>query len=191
MAVTACDRMRLDRFPRPDAFASEKGVTHYWRDLKGGGADAYRAMLAIWLSKIALTSDVARDHESMSVAWVDASVARFNLRRTNWNFTQDQGHPAKISHFASPMRFFGRPLPLNASYLEGRSSVWTELERLFNAMLEKALQMPYGHDEETVLAQCLSASPDLFRCIGAPQELLGGKGNKKSRRAWWRGLTGR
>ena len=166
VAVDACARMRLDQFARPDHFADEKGSIHYWRDLKGGGAQTYQAMLAIWLSKVALTAKVACNWEGNSVAWADASIARFNGRRSNWDFSRDRGDPARISHYGNYMRFFGQPLPLNASYLEGGLSAWEALERLFDATLAKAVQMPYGHDEETVLGQSVTSSPDLFRCIG-------------------------
>ncbi|MCV2881235.1 hypothetical protein [Actibacterium sp. XHP0104] len=179
-ALAACENMKLDRFARPKSYANEKGVVHYWRDLKGGGADTYRAMLAIWLSKVALTSAAARTQQQGSIAWVDASVSRFSNKRSNWDFTHDPGEVGKISHYATPMRYLGRALPLNASYMEGTLTAWNRLEGLFNDALIRSLEAPYGHDEETVLGQCISEAPDLFRCIGGP------KGTEKRKFPWLR-----
>lgn len=166
-AMQSCKAMSLSSFSRPQNYYYEKGVTHYWRDLKDGGSDVYKGMLAIWLSKVFLTAAVSRERRG-SVAWVDASVSRFNGKRTYWNFPSDNGYPGKISHYGSPMNFYGAPLPINASYLEGDTVAWERCETLFQEKLRLALKMPYGHDEETVLAECVKSSPDLFRKIGSP-----------------------
>lgn len=165
--VESCAAMQLDLFPRPSDFFNEKGVVHYWRDLKGGGADIYRDMLTIWLSKIPISAGVARDRDR-SVAWVDASIARVNGKRENWDFSRVDGVPGRISHYGSPMRHFGRTLPLSAGYLEGDPEAWTMLRTLYTDALERAAQSPYGHDEETILGHCVSERPDLFHCVGRP-----------------------
>ena len=164
-AVEACQLMALDLIPRPSSFGREKGTIHYWRDLKGSGADAYRKILAIWLSKVALTTRAAEVAQQESVAWVDASVSRFNKKRKKWNFTKDAGSSHQVSHFGSNMNFYGDRLPLNASYLEAHPSTWAQVEKMYSDMSVHALQMPYGHEEETILGQCVKAHPQMFRRI--------------------------
>ncbi len=166
--VDACAAMRLDEFNQTKSYAGEKGVVHFWRDLQQGGRESYISMLAIWLSKVPLVAAVGRRQNKESLAWIDASIARVNGERENWNFPRMDGEPGCISHYGNDMRFLGRRLPLSAGYLEGDSQAWQALEALYFDMLPKAARMPYGHDEETVLAQCVAEAPELFHCIGQP-----------------------
>ena len=181
-----CAAMRLDAHPRPAAYHDEKGVIHYWRDHHDGGAEAYRRLLSIWCSKVPLmAAHAARgaDAQAARFVWVDASVARFNERRENWNFRKAALKPDALCHYASSMRSFGAPLPLNASFLCADEARWRAVSQLFARMLECAFEQPYAHDEETVLAACVRETPELFFAIGAPH------GPRRPREGWRRLLS--
>lgn len=187
--VASCERMGLDAWPQPRRSAGEKGVNHYWRDLHGSGADTYRQLLAVWLSKIALVAQrAATEPEQQSLAWVDSSVARFQRQRSNWRFWRLADRPGQLCHYASPMRYLGQGLPVNASYLSAPAPVWGTLAPLFDGLAQQASLMAYGHDEETILGECQRQHPGLFHCLGVPYTRLRG------RAAWrWRlqdGFTG-
>lgn len=164
---------KLDRITQPPSHETrEKGAIHYWRDLQISGADTYRQLLAIWMSKIPLTiSLIAKTTDSDILVWADASLSRFNGKRSNWDVTQLTLDPARLSHYASPMQFQGIPLPLNASFLAAGPDRWLMLQSQFNIATERATATPYAHDEETILAQCVWAAPDTFHCLGFPQEI--------------------
>jgi hypothetical protein len=70
--------------------------------------------------------------------------------------------------YGSDMRRYGRHLPLNASYISGPREQWQEFQQLFSQKAQLAAQMPYGHDEETILSECIREQPDWFHCIGMP-----------------------
>lgn len=167
--VTCCKNMALDQFSAPEPFLGEKGVAHFWRDLTQSGEAVYRQVLAIWLSKIALVADQtpALDDQDI-VAWIDASLSRFQGRRSNWDWTAIQTPPGKLSHYKSPMHFFGTQLPLNASFLCAPGPVWRDIRDEFDTSAARAATMAYAHDEETILADCIRRRPELFHCIGAP-----------------------
>lgn len=168
--VDACRGMNLDKFAKSSDLGSEKGVIHYWRDFVGSGEPVYRKLLSIWLSKVFLTSALAQGVETDRLtAWMDISVSRFQGRRENSGF-QNLVLPAdRLSHYGSAMRFYGVRLPLNASFLCGTGPVWSAVEEEFSDATNRATTMPYGHDEETVLADCVRRKPELFYCIGLPQ----------------------
>lgn len=167
--VAACAAMRLDRFTRPEAMHAEKGVIHYWRDLTGSGAEAYRAMLAIWLSKVALAASVAgRQGDGVRTVWIDASIARVNGMRENFDFTGAAMPAGRLCHYGSRMRYFGGPLPLSAGVLAADAATWPRVEALFQDCAERAAGMAYGHDEETILAECVRREPGMFHCLGQP-----------------------
>ncbi|MGL4279558.1 MAG: hypothetical protein ACRCS0_04245 [Albidovulum sp.] len=167
--VAACAAMRLDRFSRPAAMHAEKGVVHYWRDLTGSGAAAYRAMLAIWLSKVALAASVSRQQSGgVQTVWIDASIARINGMRENYDFTK-AGMPAgRLCHYGSEMRYLGGPLPLSAGVMAADATTWPRIEVLFHDCAESAAGMAYGHDEETILSECVRREPAMFHCLGQP-----------------------
>ena len=169
MLVSACAQMSLDRLARPKGFHYEKGVTHYWRDFKDSGPDTYRTLLAIWMSKISLAETAAAQCMATDlVVWVDASVSRFRGTRQNDDFSKVYMHPDKLNHYGSMMKQWGIPLPLNASVLGAKAVVWPTIARLFEDATQLAANMPYGHDEETILAECVRTRPDLFHCLGRP-----------------------
>ena len=172
--VTSCSRMLLDAWPAPRSFHSDKGMIHYWRDLQGSGIETYTDMLSIWMSKVALVTQMATDLDAdYPLAWVDGSLARIQGNRSNWRFWNQQVRLGYISHYASPMKYCSRALPVSAGFLLSNASVWNELNSLFNEIAWQAVKMPYGHDEETIFGECWLRRPELFRCIGKPYQSLG------------------
>lgn len=179
--VRCCGAMQLDQWQKPRSFGGEKGVIHYWRDYKGAGTEAFRAMHAVWLSKFALVAEQASQVEHERLVWMDSTLARFNRCRSNWRFWLTQDHPHKFSHYGSDMRRFGRPLPLNASYISGPREQWVAFQALFSQNADLAAQMPYGNDAETILSECIREQPDWFQCIGMPYKRLTGRQLIKAR----------
>jgi hypothetical protein len=122
--------------------------------------------MTVWLSKVALARSTAAEQGSdTTVCWIDASVARFNGRRRDWNFAKVPTPRGKVSHYPTTMFFYGRKLPLSASFLAADQTSWTTLLSEFNESAARAVKMPYGHDEETVLADCVYRLPQLFHCV--------------------------
>ena len=179
--VRCCGAMQLDQWQKPRSFGGEKGVIHYWRDYKGAGPEACRAMHAVWLSKFALVAEQAGQVEHERLAWMDSTIARFQGRRSNWRFWLVNENPQKFSHYGSDMRRFGRPLPLNASYISGPRLQWPAFQNLFLEQAELATQMPYGNDEETILSECIRQKSAWFQCIGMPYKRLAGRQLVKAR----------
>ena len=179
--VRCCGAMQLDQWQKPRSFGGEKGVIHYWRDYKGAGPEAFRAMHAVWLSKFALVAEQASQVEHERLVWMDSTLARFNRCRSNWRFWLTQDHPHKFSHYGSDMRRFGRLLPLNASYISGPREQWAAFQALFSQKAELAAQMPYGNDAETILSECIREQPDWFQRIGMPYKRLTGRQLLKAR----------
>lgn len=171
--VNRCTSMKLDSVPNlegPRCWGEEKALVHYWRDLKGSGPRLYEMLLSIWLSKVQLVSQVVAQEQARyrQYAWVDASVSQFEGKRSNWNFMVAPIRERKINHYGSLMTYFGRRLPLNASFLCGPQDAWVRLERCYLAQLRNAAIVPYAHDEETVLGFCVAAEKELFNKIGDP-----------------------
>ena len=148
----------------PEQFNQEKGLWHYWRDFRVSGADVYRRLLAIWLSKVLLMEEFARSDPfgSEYVAWVDATTARFNGRRRHSNFIEAPSRDGTIAHYRSSMRKHGQALFLNASFLKGDRCAWERLTALYREQLKLAVEEPYPNDEETLLHEITRAHPELF-----------------------------
>jgi hypothetical protein len=151
----------------PLQFSQEKGLLHYWRDFTASGAEAYRQILAIWLSKVLLTQEVIDSDPfgSEHFAWVDATASRFNGERPNWNFAEVEGRSGSLAHYSSRMRKQGRALSLNASFLKGDRHAWERVHTLYLEELGRAVDEVYPNDEETVLHDVVQAHPDLFRAL--------------------------
>jgi len=167
-AVEACRTSALDLAgPRPASLGNEKGVVHFWRDLTDSGPEVYRAMLAIWLSKVPLVVALAIDNPFGThwFGWADASVARFNGSRDHWNFAELALRPNRIAHYRNDMKMHGRVLPVNASVMLGDRPAWDRFSAVYSAALPACLAQAYGHDEETVIQAAHAQSPDLFECI--------------------------
>lgn len=133
----------------------EKGLKHYHRELKESGELVYKDLLSIWFSKVFLVEQVSASskyfaHEKF--AWVDASIARFSRQRKHWDFTGFLfSQHDRLYHYPSKLRFWGRPLPLNASFMLGSREVWENICLNFIKVLGELKEVPYPHDEETVL----------------------------------------
>jgi hypothetical protein len=187
--VECCRRMQLDSWSRPDRFCGEKGMIHYWRDLKGSGAETFHRMHAIWLSKPALAAECAQEATEDRLVWIDATVSRFNSSRNNWRFWLTANRVGRLSHYGSQMRRLGRQLPLNASYLSAPRTLWPRVRDLFAAVAEAAYAMPYGNDAETLFSECVQRHPEWFHCIGMPYSRLKGPSALKARlQDAWRGV---
>lgn len=159
--------MNLDVFEKPINFGGEKGLFNYWHHVKASNPKAYTFMLAIWLSKVSLVAGFMRTEKTMyQHAWIDASLSRMDWRRSNWDISRVPIVGGKVSHYDSRMRMFGQQLPLTAGFLAADAYMWNCLERLFKESLRSAKAMPYAHDEETILANCVAKRPDWFFCIG-------------------------
>ena len=168
--VRCCERMNLRVYGQLEGRVKDKGVRHYWRDLRGSGADAYRSLLAIWLSKVDLAASLAEGLAGDCVlSWVDASLARKNHGRVGWDFTKIAIPRGKFCHYSSKMSVYGSRLPLSAGFLGAEASTWRELAAIYVAMRQRLIAMPYGHDEETILSRCQAENPALFHCIDQQQ----------------------
>ena len=168
--VRCCEQMNLQVYGCTERRTKDKGVRHYWRDLQGSGAEAYRSLLAIWLSKVDLAASLADGLASDRVlAWVDASLARKNHGRLGWDFTQLVIPAGQVCHYRSKMSVYGSKLPLSAGFLAADASTWRDLAAIYVAMRQRLTTMPYGHDEETILSRCQVDYPGLFYCIDQDQ----------------------
>ena len=182
--VRACERTNLDAWPTPLQFFGEKGSKHYWRDFKGSGPMIYRKLLSIWMSKISIVAAEARrlldgsDYPYRSIAWMDASLARFNRSRRRWRYWKVRDVPNQLSHYRGSMRCFGVPLPIQASFLTAEVAVWPLVENLFLENALSASSMAYAHDEETVMAECCRRQPLLFNAIDMPF-------HRRKLQSWW------
>jgi hypothetical protein len=156
-----------DGLAAPVEFNREKGLLHYFRDLRGSGPVAYQKILAIWLSKVLLMGELmqADPFDSQYLAWVDATAARFNGQRANWDFIAMADRPGVVAHYASAMRKNGKALSINASYLKADAASWTRLVALYLQQLQRAVDERYPNDEETILHELTQAHPDLFRAL--------------------------
>lgn len=159
--------MNLDYFEKPKNLSGEKALIHFWNHFYSSDISVYADMLTIWLSKIDLVNRHS-DESSMETerAWIDASLGRMNYRRSNWFVSKVSIPRGKIGHYDSRMKCYGVKIPLNASFLSGTLDAWPKLAEAFNDSLVCARQIPYAHDEETVLADCIAKYPDFFHCVG-------------------------
>jgi hypothetical protein len=188
--IECCRAMNLNQFDRPSQRGADKGARHYWRLLEDSGEEPQRAVLAIWLSKVLLMNERAKAAESATreLAWVDASISRFNNQRSNWDFPTVSVSQDRLCHYGSTMQYYGLQLPLNASFLCGRPSAWRAVTELYEKALQSAIKMPYGHDEETVLGHCVWEHPELFETIGSPLPRTEGKRSSSGIGTWVRRL---
>lgn len=147
----------------------EKGLKHYHRELKESGEDAYRDLLSVWFSKAFLVNEVSamwECDEAHNFAWVDASISRFSQQRKNWKFTECSFSRAdRLYHYPSKLRYWGKPLPINASFMLGRKKVWDDVCSYFLAELDRLSETPYPHDEETVLGSIWYRNRHLFESM--------------------------
>jgi len=153
----------------PSDFQRDKGLIHYWRDLRKSGEDAFRRVFCIWHSKIGLLYKAMRDNpfSASEFAWVDASISRFNRQRPSWDFREVRVSPDAITHYPNVMRKNGAELALNASFLLGGPMAIERLHEAYEQAFRTSLLEDYPNDEETVLDEVVRQNPQLFVGIGA------------------------
>lgn len=147
----------------------EKGVKHYRRDYLGSGAENYKEIVSIWMSKIPLMADRAISVNPFNAdcfVWIDASIARFRFSRSNWNFRRLSFGEDALYHYDNDTRCMGERIGINASFLFAHKNVWREVGKLFQVEVAGALIEPYAHDEETILNRVVQAHPNRFRLAG-------------------------
>lgn len=151
----------------PADFNRDKGLIHYWRDLRQSGEDTFKRVFCVWHSKLDLLHRAAEHNPfgSRDFAWVDASISRFNQQRPGWDFRQCQAMPGVIRHYPNVMRKNGRELALNASFLLGDRAAIDALHAAYETAFAASLAEDYPHDEETVLDSVVAQHPQLFRVI--------------------------
>jgi hypothetical protein len=149
---------------RPTLASKEKGLVHYQRELETSGEQASLVMLAIWLSKLklALHSQQASGFPAHWLAWADASLARCNYRRDQWNIRAIQPKPDALMHYASKMRYRGGIVGLRAGFLLAKPEIMKRVDEGFEDTLNSALEESYCHDEETLLHLLKLKQPELF-----------------------------
>lgn len=132
---------------------NEKGLVHYKRDFIESGSNCYRKLFTIWTSKILLLEEAinSNDFNTSFFAWADFSISRFKQKRENWNFINQVFCDNYIYHFDSVMRYYGKKLNLNASFLFGHKKLINELSFIFKNSLEELKNSNYAHDEETII----------------------------------------
>ncbi|QPZ91610.1 hypothetical protein [Thioclava electrotropha] len=168
--ISTCERLVSEGKHHEEMPAREKMSMHLKRDYLLSGADAFRSMVTIWTSKLPLLADLSSSAPAgvKSVAWVDASIAKFKGSRTNWNFMRQTWPHNRVGHYASPMFFHGAPLPLNASFLAASIELWPKVNALFLEELAKKAGDGYVHDEETIMSGVVTQNPELFYTLGKP-----------------------
>ncbi len=166
--LAGCAAMDIETLAAGERAWLEKGVNHFQREYRGSGDDAYRRIITIWMSKIALVDELARTDQSGATwfGWLDASVGRFNGRRANWDFTRVAYEAGRVHHYGNKMLYQGQPLPINASCLIAAAQDWARLNRRFQTALDAQLDLPYAHDEETILSHVHREDPQLFQLLG-------------------------
>ncbi|WP_146681725.1 hypothetical protein [Thioclava sp. F28-4] len=168
--ISTCERLVSEGKHHDDTPAREKMSMHLKRDYLLSGAEAFRSMVTIWTSKIPLLAELSRSAPAgvNSVAWVDASIAKFKGSRTNWNFMNQTLPNDRVAHYASPMFFHGAPLPLNASFLSASIDLWPTVNARFLEELVDRAGDGYVHDEETIMSGVVAKYPELFQTLGRP-----------------------
>lgn len=155
----------------PADFRRDKGLIHYWRDLRQAGEDAFRKIFCIWHSKIDLLHAAAHSNpfSASEFAWIDASISRFNGRRAGWDFRQIRtDRPGVVRHYPNDMCKGGRQLALNASFLLADRQAIDRLHAAYEEAFANCLRENYPNDEETVLDTIVTGMPDLFSVIAGP-----------------------
>lgn len=154
--------------PKRLSIGREKGVAHFNSMIEEGDRSEYTDNLSIWLSKLDLVVESNRfgAQDASGFAWVDIGISKFNYLRKRWRFSDCQPCGDSLQHYGSPMRFRGKDLPLNASFLQGSAAVWDKVTEGYGKALELACGDGYPDDEETVLSDVVRENPELFQCVG-------------------------
>lgn len=147
---------------------AEKGLIHYRRDLMGSGEEAYKFILTVWLSKVFIIQDVAikeNPFNTTAFAWVDASISRMGSNRKSVNFIEISATD-KIQMRGSGMRYKGKRINFNASFILAKIENWRVLNKLYAEELALSIDEIYPNDEETLLHKISMKHGQIFRTIG-------------------------
>ena len=151
--LQSCINLNIDSLIKINSI-NEKGIFHYKRDHINSSPACYRKLFTIWSSKLFLIEQTFKENlfDSDYFAWSDISISRFKEKRKNWNFMKQIYSNNYIYHFDSVMRYYGKKLDLNASFLFGAKNVWIEFIREFKKKLDELKDTNYAHDEETIIS---------------------------------------
>lgn len=167
--LSSCKRMEGSKYLINRKFKKDKGVRHYQREYLISGEESYKNIMAIWMSKISLVTHHATSLNNFNTekyAWIDISISRFKLLRTNWDFTKNNYESNKIYHYGTDSYYNGLPMKLNASFLLGSEHCWKVLDEKFDGALRDRMNDDYAHDEETVLSHVMQNNQNLFQSVG-------------------------
>lgn len=122
------------------------------------------------LNKVSLVQSILGSTKHEEIFWIDASVARMNGRRKNWDFTTVRVLPFKISHYSSPMRIFGMRQPVQGSCLGADRETWEVVAQLYKSIFEQYVKSGciYPATDEVLFTLCHKMRPELFYCIDSP-----------------------
>lgn len=162
--IASAKKFKIAEFGRLKA---EKGLIHYKRDLMGSGEEAYKTILTVWLSKVFILNDVAikeNPFKTGAFAWVDASISRFAVKPDTVNFV-DVVLTDKIQMRGSGMRYKGKRINFNASFILATVENWGKLSTYYAEEFSRAVDEPYPNDEETLLHKISLKHPHFFKKI--------------------------
>ncbi len=168
--IASAKKFKIVEFGRLKA---EKGLIHYKRDLMGSGEDAYKFILTVWLSKVFIINEVAikeNPFNTSAFAWVDASISRFAVKPDSVNFI-DVIPNSKIQMRGSGMRYRGKRINFNASFILATIESWRKLTTYYSEEFARAIDESYPNDEETLLHKVSLKHPDLFEKIKSENKI--------------------
>ena len=142
----------------------EKGLNHNIREYRQIGDISYRKIFTIWASKLFLVEKTINDNpfSNSYFAWVDATVSRFDSKREN-NFLARSFGTRHLYHYKSPMFFYGKRLPVNASFMLAHKKIFEDIIGDYRSELENSKYSNYAHDEETILGLIYEKNARHFR----------------------------
>ena len=186
--LRACEATDIDYWEGTEHASAEKCIVHYRRDLQRSGPEVYRRLAAIWTGRFGLMRAHVIPENPFGTdwfCWVDASLSRVNRLRANWDFTRvAYDDPSVLHHYGHAMIYRGERLRISGGFGCATAPLWEKVGRLFDARLEAAGEEAYGHDDETLLHDVLTANPELFRSLGGLHGLRRRTWAKRWMRVW-------
>jgi hypothetical protein len=64
------------------------------------------------------------------------------------------------------MKYFGKKIDLNASFLFGHRNSWDKFILLYKTQIDQTRNSSYAHDEETIINLFYEDNINLFRNLG-------------------------
>lgn len=144
---------------------NEKGLVHYKREYLKGGEEVFKKLFTIWTSKIFLIEDIMKYNpfKTKNFAWCDVSLSRFNKSR-NINLYK-KIYKNKLCYFKNNMKYYGKIIEVNASYLFANKDIWVKIIELYQKKLIDLKHSNYAHDEETILTLIFYENKHLFQSL--------------------------